>query len=469
MDEETGPVSSGEVQQVPVALADERVGVNSAVAAAVTRWVGSMPALYAVLVAFTAYMAVATWWPPMRRLDPYPFPFLMFLDNVAQLALCLIILVGQRVLTAAADRRAVQTYENAEAIFVQVAALQAHLDRQDRALSRGLSLLDTSPHPWIERHHVQNPPQAADQVVTRNDRIAVWLTARLGSVYAFYIAAGTQVVWIVAAETGVQRFDRYPFLFMSFLSTLAQLVFMIVIMVGQDVLGRSGDRRSEQTFLDAQAVLHECRRMTDRLTAQDRVIDSLTGYVTVRLTDQLARAAHDTGERVAHQTRVHTAMTTGRTPAEAGVLRRWDDLTDRERDDYRVQARRIGENLAAIGCFMVPAGDPSLDVTFDDAEVRVLARLSYDRWIQDKIATRAAAHDDPDDATPLPWDELPDAARVRHFQTARRIPVVVARTGFQVLRGTPALHPTRRTPTRPTGRTPSSTTVPDRSDARVGQ
>lgn len=99
----------------------------------------------------------------------------------------------------------------------------------------------------------------------------MWLTVRLGSVvWAFYLAAGTPVLWIVLAEAGIQRFDRYPFLFMSFLSTLAQLVFMIVIMVGQDVLGRFGDRRSEQTFLDAQAVLYECRRMEARLMAQDR-------------------------------------------------------------------------------------------------------------------------------------------------------------------------------------------------------
>ncbi|MFF0494363.1 DUF1003 domain-containing protein [Nocardia sp. NPDC004068] len=423
----------------PVLIADERVGVNDAVAAAVTRWVGSMPALYVVLVVFTGYMALATWWDPLHRVDPYPFPFLLFLNNVAQLVLCLIILVGQRVLSAAADRRSVQTYENTEAIFRQVADLQAHLDRQDRVLSRGLSLLDSSPHPWIEQHRVQDPPQAADQTVTLNDRVAVWLTVRLGSVWAFYLAAGTQMAWIALAQTGIQRFDRYPFLFMTFLSSLAQLVFMIVIMVGQGVLGRAGDRRSEQTFLDARAVLYECRRMTQRLTAQDRVIDSLTGYVTGQVTEQLAQAVHATRERVAHQARVHEAMTTGNAPAEAEVLQRWQDLSEAQRHAHRIRARRIGENLAAIGCFMVPAFDPALEVRFDDEEVQTLARLEYERWMDDKIAARGGAlpeRADHDDALPLPWNDLPDAARVRHLQAARRIPVMVAQAGFQVLRGT---------------------------------
>ncbi len=414
-------------------LADSRIGVNDKVAAAVTRWVGSMRAVYVVLTVFSAYMALAALWEPLRRFDPYPFPFLLFLNNVAQLVLCLVILVGQRVVSAAADRRAVQTYENAEAIFVQVADLQAHLDRHDRALSRGLSLLESSAHPWIEQHRVRHPPLARDQAITFNDRIAAWLTMRLGSVWAFYLAAGTQVVWIALAAAGIQRFDRYPFLFMTFLSTLTQLLFMIVIMVGQDVLGRTADRRSEQTYLDAQAVLHECRRMKERLTAQDLVIDSLTGYAATQVTERLARAVHDAGERVAHQARAHAAMTTGEVPEQAEVLRPWDELLEPEREAARLRARDIGEDLAEIGCFMVPAIHPALDADLDDDQVQVLARLEYERWAADL-----------GDA-PV-WDELPDSDRLPHLQAARQIPIVVAQAGFQVLRGTGSGRLAQRSP-----------------------
>ena len=234
---------------LPVTTAEEQIGVNGAIAAAVTRGVGSMPALYVTLVFVSGWMTLATWG-PLHRVDPYPFPFLLFLNNVMQLVLCSVILVGQRVLGMAADRRAVQTYESAEAIFARVADLQAHLDRHDRVLSRGVSLLETSAHPWIERHRVQPPPQAIDQSAGINGRLAAWLTERLGSMWAFYASAGTQLAWIILAEAGVQRFDPYPFAFMTFLSTLAQLIFMIVIMVGQDVLSRAADRRSQQTFLE---------------------------------------------------------------------------------------------------------------------------------------------------------------------------------------------------------------------------
>jgi uncharacterized membrane protein len=324
-----------------------------------------------------------------------------------QLVLCLVILVGQRFLGVAADHRAVQTYENAEAIFEQVVDLQEHLDRHDRALSRGVSLLEWSPHPWIERHRVQPPPQAIDQAVTVNDRIAVWLTMRLGTMWAFYLAAGTQIGWIVLAETGVQRFDPYPFAFMSFLSTLAQLIFMIVIMVGQDVLGRAADRRSEQTFLDAKAILHECRRMKARLTTQDRILASLTSYVT---RNQVLDGAS---------------------------LGPWDELPEEFKESNRAQARQIGEKLAVIGCLMVPVFDPTLDFAFDDGELQLLARLEHERWMKERTAqgfepgpTRHGR------VRPdlVPWERLSDEARTRNIQAVRRIPEMLARAGFQVLR-----------------------------------
>jgi uncharacterized membrane protein len=418
----------------PATIADEQIGLNGAIAMTLTRSVGSMPALYAALVIVGGWMALATWG-PLHRLDPYPFRFLLFLDNVAQLVLCLVILVGQRLLSVAADHRAVQTYENAEAIFEQVVDLQEHLDRHDRALSRGVSLLEWSPHPWIERHRVQPPPQAIDQAVTLNGRIAAWLTRRLGTMWAFYLAAGTQVGWIVLAEAGVQRFDPYPFAFMSFLSTLVQLIFMIVIMVGQDVLSQAADRRSEQTFLDAKAILHECRRMKARLTTQDRILASLTSYVTVQVTEHLAQAIHDDYGTI-HKSGAEAAATRSQVPGGAS-LGPWDELPEEFKESNRAQARQIGEKLAVIGCLMVPVFDPTLDFAFDDGELQLLARLEHERWMKE----RTAQGFEPGPARYgrvrpdlVPWERLSDEARARNIQAVRRIPEMLARVGFQVLR-----------------------------------
>ena len=431
--------SSGvtQVPQHPVTTADDRIGVNGALAAALTARVGSMPALYVALAIVGGWIALATWG-PLHRVDPYPFPFLLFLDNVVQLVLCLVILVGQRVLGMAADRRAVQTYENAEAIFDQVADLQEHLDRHDRALSRGVSLLESSPHPWIERHRVQRPPQVIDQAVSRNGRIAAWLTQRLGTMWAFYAAAGTQVAWIVLVQAGVQRFDRYPFAFMTFLSTLAQLIFMIVIMVGQDVLGQAANHRSEQTFLDAEAIRYECRRMKARLTAQDRIIDSLCDYITTQVTEQLAQAIHASYMRAAHEAGIQAAIIRDKALGGTSSLCPWDELPEQLKESNRAQARQIGETLATIGCLMVPAFDPELSFAFDDDnEVQLLARLEHERWMGERTAQgfehgpRKEGRTHPD---LVPWEELPDEARTKDIEAVRCIPALLSSVGFQVLR-----------------------------------
>jgi uncharacterized membrane protein len=431
----TRAVRAADIPQAPATISEDQLSVNDVIAVLLTRAVGSMTALYLALVFMGLWMTLATWG-PLQRIDPYPFPFLLFMDNVVQLVLCLVILVGQRLLSAAADRRADLTFQHAEDIFTQVADLQRHLDRHDQALSRGVSLLQSSPHPWTERHRVQLPPHAIDQAVTLNGRIAAWLTRRLGTMTAFYVALGTQVAWIASAQLGIQHFDRYPYRFMSFLSTLAQLAFMIVIMVGQDVLSRDAEVRSEQTLLDAEAILYECQRMKSRLTAQDRIIASLTDYVNVQVSERLAEAIHDAYGAV-HEVGAQAAVAPSQVPAGTLSLGPWAELPEEFKESNRAQAREIGEKLAVIGCLMVPVFDPVQGFSFDDEEVQVLARLEHERWMGERVAQGFEFGPVRGERTRpdlVPWDRLSDEARLRNTQTVRRIPDMLARTGFQVLR-----------------------------------
>src|SRR5215467_9384911 len=81
-------------------VADEHVGFNGWLAVLVTRLVGTMWAVYFITGFILIWMALGIWG-PLHPIDPYPFAFLLFLGNVAELMLLSIILVGQAVLGAA--------------------------------------------------------------------------------------------------------------------------------------------------------------------------------------------------------------------------------------------------------------------------------------------------------------------------------------------------------------------------------
>lgn len=415
-------------QEMPVVLADEQVGINGMIAAFLTRCVGSMWTVYATLTIVAAWALLATAG-PLRPVDHYPFPIMLLLGNVVQLLLCFVIMVGQQVIGAAADRRAVQTYHNAEAIFREVAALQDHLSRQDRVLSRGISLQDWLPHPWIAQHHVKEPPRAADQVATLNGRVAAWITERLGTMWAFYVAALVQVLWIGLGYAGVLRFDPYPYQFLLFLSSLAQLLFMIVITVGQGVLGRAADRRSEQTFYNAEAVLHECRRMREHLAAQDRIIDTLSGYVLSNFTEQFARALHDSYVRA--RWRDDEPLGSRRSLAP------WEELPEDLRASNRDLAEQVGRVLASINCVLLPMSDPPLAFDYLEEEVALLAQAEHVRWMNERIRRELRRGPERTEWTHpdiAPWEELSEKARDKDAEFIRALPRLLADAGFQIMR-----------------------------------
>jgi uncharacterized membrane protein len=119
----------------PPKVADEHVGFNGRLGAAITRSVGTMWAFYFAAVFMASWMVLAGFaWGPLHGVDPYPFAFLLFLGNIVQLLLVFVIMVGQQVLGAASDKRAVVTYQDAEAILHECLQMQVHLTAQDRAL-----------------------------------------------------------------------------------------------------------------------------------------------------------------------------------------------------------------------------------------------------------------------------------------------------------------------------------------------
>ena len=57
--------------------------------------------------------------------------------------------------------------------------------------------------------------------------------------------------------------------------TFLQLVLLSIIMVGQKVEGAASDLRADDTYKDAEAILHEALEIQNHLLAQDELLQKL--------------------------------------------------------------------------------------------------------------------------------------------------------------------------------------------------
>jgi len=127
----------------------------------------------------------------------------------------------------------------------------------------------------LQELHARRPPQTADQHVGFNGRLGAAITRGVGTMWAFYFAALFMGGWMLLSLVGLLKFDAYPFAFLLFLGNIVQLLLMFVIMVGQNVLGQAADDRAMSTYHDAEAILHECRRIQRHLESQDKEMISI--------------------------------------------------------------------------------------------------------------------------------------------------------------------------------------------------
>src|ERR1700730_18570889 len=103
----------------PPVMTDEHLGFNARLGAFVTREVGSMWSVYITIVFILGWIVRVTIG-PLRKSDPYPFPFVLFLGDLVQLMLVFVMLIGQGSLAGPANRRSQQAFQDAGAILQEV-------------------------------------------------------------------------------------------------------------------------------------------------------------------------------------------------------------------------------------------------------------------------------------------------------------------------------------------------------------
>lgn len=126
------------------------------------------------------------------------------------------------------------------------------------------------PHPRIQERAKAGPPTTRDEHVGINGRIALALTAAVGTMWCAYAFAILALVVLPEAIGG----GLLPFV--QWVSqTFIQLVMLSVIMVGQNILAKASDKRALMTYRDADATFHEARQIQAHLAAQDEALNAL--------------------------------------------------------------------------------------------------------------------------------------------------------------------------------------------------
>ena len=143
---------------------------------------------------------------------------------------------------------------------------------------------DYQPHPRVEERQVTGPPTTSQAraelhgegpIARFNARIGLKITIIVGTMWAAYLFT------ILALVSAPSAFSTGNLLIIVawIAQTFLQLVLLPIIIVGQNVLAKSADARSQATYDDASAILVESQQIQAHLLAQDARIEELLAEV----------------------------------------------------------------------------------------------------------------------------------------------------------------------------------------------
>jgi hypothetical protein len=126
------------------------------------------------------------------------------------------------------------------------------------------------PHPRTVEllGHQDKPVKNADILKETSTKFNAWLAVKItdavGTMWCAYIFAALALIGLPAAlKPGGEGIIAW------IAQTFLQLVLLSIIIVGQNIAATASDRRSENTFKDAEAILSEAIEIQKHLKAQD--------------------------------------------------------------------------------------------------------------------------------------------------------------------------------------------------------
>ncbi|HUY06292.1 MAG TPA: hypothetical protein VMU99_03415 [Acidimicrobiales bacterium] len=126
-----------------------------------------------------------------------------------------------------------------------------------------------------------SPVKVADQypsgtkMARINARLGVKITNAVGTMACAYVFT---IIALISLPSAIKSSN--VIIIISWIAqTFLQLVLLSIIMVGQNVQAQAADQRSENTYKDAEAVLHEALEIQHHLESQDSQIADLLAKI----------------------------------------------------------------------------------------------------------------------------------------------------------------------------------------------
>jgi hypothetical protein len=141
-----------------------------------------------------------------------------------------------------------------------------------------MQIYEHVPHPRTLLHmagKAPKPPKVNDGRVGINGRIGLLITTLVGTMVCGYVFGIIALISLPSAITSHNLTVIIAWVSSNFL----QLVLLPVIIVGQNLQAKASDTRAEETYADAEAVLHEAMQIQQHLMAQDKVLSELLAQV----------------------------------------------------------------------------------------------------------------------------------------------------------------------------------------------
>ena len=134
-------------------------------------------------------------------------------------------------------------------------------------------------HPRLEQLSNLRPTKVRDLrgvnsdnwIVRLNARIGLRITVIVGTMWCAYVFT---ILALISFPAAIRSHDKI--IIVAWIAqTFLQLVLLPIIIVGQNIQAKAADKRAEDTYKDAEAVLKESEEIQKHLLAQDQVISSI--------------------------------------------------------------------------------------------------------------------------------------------------------------------------------------------------